>query len=281
MFGYIKPYSQELLVKEYELYRAAYCGVCRCMQKHTGRLSSLTLSYDIVFLAFVRLLLEDEKLKTEPRRCIVHCSRKRLIAEENDTLVYCAKISAILGYGKLKDDIDDGNFFQKIRDLVALPVLARAKKLAGLNDLGDEIFAILKRLDEKEKNAENGELCADLFGEILGLVFSYKIDEKYRKLAYDIGYHTGRFIYFADAAEDFLEDCKRDEYNPYRVIYKDALTEENKLEIKTSLTLELEAIAKAVELLPYNDRISEENIIKNTVYFGMPKRISFLEGRKG
>jgi hypothetical protein len=61
------------------------------------------------------------------------------------------------------------------------------------------------------------------------------------------------------------------------VLYGDALSEENKREIKTSLTLELEAIAQKIELLPYENRVSEENIIKNTVYFGMPKRLSFLE----
>lgn len=277
MFGYIKPYSPELLVKEYELYRAVYCGVCRSMQNNTGRLSALTLSYDIVFLAFVRFLLTDEKIKTEKRRCIVHCTNKRLIAEQNDTLVYCAKISAILGYGKLKDDIEDGGFFRKIRDLLALPVMARARKLAELDTLGEEIFSRLEKLSSAERESASGEISADLFGEILALVFSYELDEKYKDLAYGIGYHMGRFIYFADAAEDFDDDCKKKEYNPYRVLYGDALTEENKREIKTSLTLELEAIAQKIELLPYENRVSEENIIKNTVYFGMPKRLSFLE----
>ena len=28
MFGYVKPAYPELLVKEYELYRAVYCGIC-------------------------------------------------------------------------------------------------------------------------------------------------------------------------------------------------------------------------------------------------------------
>ena len=36
-------------------------------------------------------------------------------------------------------------------------------------------------------------------------------------------------------------------------------------------------LSKYIELLPYGQRSAEENIIKNTVYFGMPKRISFLE----
>lgn len=281
MFGYVKPYSQELLVKEYELYRAAYCGVCRSMKNNTGIFSPFTLSYDIVFLAFVRLIILDEELKTEKSRCMLHCAHKRLIAEENETLVYCAKVSALLGYGKLKDDISDSGIFGKIRDVAALPILLRAKKLAALDDLGERIFTLLEELSKAEKENQNGEKPADLFGEILGEVFSYGLDNykdgKYKSLSYKIGYHLGRFIYYADASEDFDSDCKKDEYNPFRVLYGNSLTDENRSEIKTSLTLELELLAKYIELLPFGERSAEENIIKNTVYFGMTKRISFLE----
>lgn len=281
MFGYVKPYSQELLVKEYELYRAAYCGVCRSMKNNTGIFSPFTLSYDIVFLAFVRLIILDEALKTEKSRCMLHCTHKRLIAEENETLVYCAKVSALLGYGKLKDDISDSGIFGKIRDIAALPILLRAKKLAALDDLGERIFTLLEELSKAEKENQNGEKPADLFGEILGEVFSYGLDNykdgKYKSLSYKIGYHLGRFIYYADASEDFDSDCKKDEYNPFRVLYGNSLTDENRSEIKTSLTLELELLAKYIELLPFGERSAEENIIKNTVYFGMTKRISFLE----
>ena len=281
MFAYVKPYSQELLVKEYELYRAAYCGICRAMKNNTGLLSPFTLSYDIVFLAFVRLLILDESLETEPSRCILHCTHKRLIAKENETLVYCAKVSALLGYGKLRDDISDNGFFGKIRDLALLPVLLRAKRLAALNELGKSIFSLLGKLSEAEKENSDGEISADIFGEILGEIFSYGLDSceggKYKELSFKIGYHMGRFIYYADASEDFVRDCKNNEYNPYHLLYGDTLTDENKSEIKTSLMLELDELSKYIELLPYRQRSAEENIVKNTVYFGMTKRISFLE----
>ncbi|MBE6695659.1 MAG: hypothetical protein E7587_04320 [Ruminococcaceae bacterium] len=281
MFGYVKPYSQELLVKEYELYRAVYCGVCRAMKNNTGVLSPFTLSYDIVFLAFVRFLITEEAPKTEPSRCLLHCTHKRLIAEENETLVYCAKVSALLGYGKLKDDLTDSGIFGKLRDLALLPVLLRAKKLAALDGLGESIFRLLEKLSQAENENQSGEAPADLFGEILGEIFSYGLDKyeggKYKSLSHKIGYHMGRFIYYADASEDFARDCKKEEYNPYRILYGDTLTDENKKEIKTSLMLELDELSKYIELLPYGQRSAEENIIKNTVYFGMPKRISFLE----
>ena len=55
MFGYIKPDIPHLKVVDYELYKASYCGLCKAMGKKTGCLSSLTLSYDFAFLAFMRL----------------------------------------------------------------------------------------------------------------------------------------------------------------------------------------------------------------------------------
>ena len=58
MFGYVRPYVPDLRVREHELYRAVYCGLCRSMGKHTGCASSFTLSYDFVFLAAVRMVLE-------------------------------------------------------------------------------------------------------------------------------------------------------------------------------------------------------------------------------
>ena len=54
MFGYIKPLTPELRIREHECYRAYYCGLCRAMGKCTGQCSRMTLSYDFVFLAAVR-----------------------------------------------------------------------------------------------------------------------------------------------------------------------------------------------------------------------------------
>ena len=53
MFGYIKPDIPELKMKENELYKAVYCGLCKTMGKCTGCASQLTLNYDFAFLAML------------------------------------------------------------------------------------------------------------------------------------------------------------------------------------------------------------------------------------
>ena len=37
MFGYVKTVRGELRIREYEYYRASYCGLCRAMGKCTGQ----------------------------------------------------------------------------------------------------------------------------------------------------------------------------------------------------------------------------------------------------
>jgi hypothetical protein len=53
VFGYIKPFKPELKFKEFDLYKAYYCGLCKAMGKKYGFLSRLTLSYDFTFIALL------------------------------------------------------------------------------------------------------------------------------------------------------------------------------------------------------------------------------------
>ena len=130
MFGYVKPYHSELLLREYEFYRAAYCGVCRAMRRETGYLSSLSLSYDVVFLALCRMLLTDREVSCKHKRCIAHPLKKRACLSENEALSYAARVSAMLSYEKLLDDKLDGGFFKRLCLLPVLPVFKRASRRA-------------------------------------------------------------------------------------------------------------------------------------------------------
>ena len=85
-----------LRVSEYEFYRGAYCGLCAAMNKRTGAASSMTLSYDMVFLALVRGALTGERYILKKKRCAVHPIKKRTMMLPNGALDYTAQINAIL-----------------------------------------------------------------------------------------------------------------------------------------------------------------------------------------
>ena len=277
MFGYVKPHNAELLVKEYELYRALYCGVCRSMRKYTGALSSCGLSYDIVFLAVVRSVLSGDKITAERRNCVVHPLKKRNMADENPSLVYAAGVSAILAYHKLCDDARDEGIWGKIKTFIPLIVMRRAAKKAKMPELFKKIGDFMRSLCREEAKKDGSlDLCADIFGELLAECFSYGLSGEEYTLASEMGKHLGRFIYITDASDDYEKDIKKNRYNPYAVIYgKEGLSETAKEEIALTLHLELQAICDVTERLSYNGRTPEENIIKNTVYLGLPKVIPF------
>ena len=50
MFGYIRPRRDTLLVRDYDRYRAAYCGLCRALGKRCGFAARFLVSYDMTFL---------------------------------------------------------------------------------------------------------------------------------------------------------------------------------------------------------------------------------------
>ena len=139
MFGYVREYSPELKVKEAGLYKAVYCGLCKSMGKCTGDCSRLTLSYDVTFLAVVRLAIEQTPYCIKQKRCIVHPLKKRAIMDNNAVLEYCARASALLSYGKLCDDISDSRGVKRIVSVIIKPFLSSAKKRAGLSELYDKI----------------------------------------------------------------------------------------------------------------------------------------------
>lgn len=280
MFGYVKPVVSELLVKEHEFYRATYCGICRAMKKHTGALSNVTLSYDSVFLALVRMLyIDDAAFSARRRRCIAHPLKKRPMLDENEAIKYTARAFAVLTYYKLRDDLHDERGLKRLASGAVQPITSHANAKASLGALGEIVADRLAKIDALEaEKCQSVDAPAALFGELLGEIFAAGLPEGERLVPYELGYHLGKFIYAADAAEDYAEDKKRGRYNPYVLLYGgEPLSAENKQSIKCALLLECKRIEAAVNLLPFGTRATIENIINNIIYLGLVKRIEFLD----
>lgn len=280
MFGYVKPVQSELLVKEYDFYRATYCGICRSMKKHTGFFSNLSLNYDGVILALARMLyIPDNEISAKMKRCVAHPLKKRCMLTVNPATEYTARAFAILAYYKLKDDISDEGAAKKLFTLPVRPILSSGAKKAKIPDVAEIIKNKLSEITRLEReNSPSVDEPAHLFGELLGEVFAHGIEHKTAPALKEFGYHLGRFIYAADAAEDYERDRKEGKYNPYVLLYeKKPLSPENKQSIKCALILECKKMEAAVNLLPFGNRYTIENIIKNVIYLGLPKRIGFLD----
>jgi len=281
LFGYVKVNSPELKVKEYELYRGTYCGLCRAMGKCTGQCSRMTLSYDFAFLTLVRVSVEQTPLAFSPRRCPIHPLTKRSVMEHNPTLAYCARAAALLNYHKVRDDLADEKGVKRLTAMLALPFVAHARKRAtraGLADLDDFITEKLRELSRIEASDDNSvDLPAAAFGELLGGILSYGLEEPEKRITAALGLAVGKWIYLADALDDWQKDAKKHRYNPFLKLYgTDCPTKEQLQSIRDALKNGLFSAESAMDLIEF-EHPEIKNILYNILYLGMPQQIDQIQ----
>lgn len=71
MFGYVRPVREELKCRDFDLYKATYCGLCGAMRRRYGWLAPMFLNYDFTFLA---LLLSEPEERFAPCRGRCHAN---------------------------------------------------------------------------------------------------------------------------------------------------------------------------------------------------------------
>ena len=271
MFGYVRAKREELTVREDTLYRAAYCGLCKEMGRCTGQCSRLTLSYDMVFLYLVRMALRGETPSAKKGRCLLHPLKARQIVQSDAELSYAARASALLAYGKLRDDLCDERGWKRFAKQLAHPFLAHAKKRADLAELYAKIETHLAALSAVEQEKRPSvDAPAEIFGALLADVFAYDLSGDAARLAREIGFRTGRFIYAADAADDIAEDAKSGSYNPFLLLYGAEPDAEQQKVIDMAMRFDLTALAAAIDLMETHPLLP---MIRNIIYLGMPSVI--------
>lgn len=219
MFGYIRPFTPELKVRENELYGAVYCGLCKSMGRGTRFYSRLSLSYDAVFLALVLASLRGERFVTEEGRCGLNPFRKKLIAADSPLLRFCSAASAELTYYSVIDRVNDERGMKRLGARLLLPAVRRMKKNAEKIYPFDTAY-IEKCLGElsaiESEESPDLDRAAECSGKLLSYIFECGAPDGKRESAGYIGMCTGKFIYTADACDDLEKDEKNGAYNPLR-----------------------------------------------------------------
>ena len=106
MFGYIITNKDELKIKDYNLYRSFYCGLCQKLKKNYGFIGQLSLSYDMTFLILLLTGLYEESPTQSTCKCIAHPFEKHPISSNSFT-AYAADMNLLLTYYKCLDDWTD------------------------------------------------------------------------------------------------------------------------------------------------------------------------------
>ena len=216
MFGYVRPFTPELKVRELEDYKAVYCGLCRTMGKRHGFLARFALNYDFAFLAML-LSAGDASCRTTQCRCPAHPFRRRKMCIQMTALDVAADESMILSYHKLQDDVADHGFLRGLPARIASFALRRAyrKAAAAQPEFDRNVVACLKELHmlEQEKSSSL-DRPADTFARILKAAAPVTGEEGRDRALEQLLYHVGRWIYLIDAWDDRNQDGQTGAYNP-------------------------------------------------------------------
>ncbi len=268
MYGYIRPYVNELRVNEYKRFRTAYCGLCEALRHEYGFAARFLVSYDMTFLAL--LSLEGAEIP-EGRRCPVHPFRKLPCVCGNDVLTDAADFSVILACEKLRDDAADESGFASLRAKIVGSFLKRAYRKASSKKpmLAENTAACLAELSKLEAGGSVSlDETADCFAHLLAFSASGAKGGSAGRVRAEILYHIGRAVYILDAVDDFAEDRRKGRFNPLCVRYEgDILSYEEKKAVRGTLNASLSRAMSAAELLP--DTVWKP-IIENTISLGVP-----------
>lgn len=263
MFGYIRTDKPELKIKDFDKYRAYYCGLCRKLKQKYGLTAQLMLNYDMVFLILLLSGLDDCNTKKERHSCMVYPLKHDFL--ENIYTDYCADMLVILGYFKAKDDFHDerkisGKTFSILLNRAFLKCKSKYPKKT------DEIKRNLESLSLLEKsNCSDIEKLSDLSGSVLGEVFKYPKSEWTDEL-YKTGYYIGRYIYVLDAFDDVEKDIKNNQFNLLIKDFTGLSNETFNKKYELILKQNIAQASKEIEELPIIENI---DIIRNIIYSGV------------
>ncbi len=268
MFGYIKAYKPELRLKEWEMYKAVYCTLCKHLGKKYGIFSRFTLSYDFTFLCMLNMSLKDCDIDVTRKSCAFNpLKRCNYCKGADDDFDFPAAAAMIMVYYKLLDNIADEKGIKKIGYQIIKPLFSGAHKKASQSfpDIEQIIKAYILEQDKLEKaGCDNLDEAANPTATALSRLFMMCADDELNKRALErLGYCMGRYIYITDALSDYNDDIKRGRYNPLK--NDKNYHERAKIQIDACIT---EAI-KAFELI---DIKRFKNILGNIIYLGLEQK---------
>ena len=261
MFGYVVMNRPEMKIKDYDLYRSFYCGLCRELRDRYGISGQITLTYDLTFVTLLLSGLYEPPTKKGTSRCIVHPVRRQPV-RKNEFKEYAEDINVFLSYYNCVDDWTDE---KKLSRLAYSRLLERKDKKAEAL-WKNKTSVIIRHLNEISAMEKAGETDIDrisgCFGKIMEEILVYKEDQWELALR-RMGFYLGKFIYLMDAFDDVEEDMEKGNYNPFA---QDYIIEGFEEKVRQILIMMMAEACREFEKLPI---IKYADILRNILYSGV------------
>lgn len=273
MFGYVVPDKPNMFIKDFNLYRAYYCGLCKCIGKQYGQMMRFSTNYDITFLnALLHNVMEVEP-QLAMESCVLSPFKKKPIVLVDELSKTVTDINTMLAYYKLKDDISDEKSFKAWFATFFL-IKGKYKKAKKRNP---KIDAILQEGYALQSIAESSDASVDSaahpFAQLLAKTVECVTQDKSNQYIYKLVYNLGRWVYFVDAIDDVQDDYAHKRFNPFLKGYdfKDRATfiADKKDDLEFLLTSAQNEMAECFKHL--KSTISE-GVLTNILWHGLRER---------
>ncbi len=277
MFGYVTPEKAELKIKEYEVFKAYYCGLCRSIGRRSS-VSRVGLTYDMTFLSILLSAIYSEKMEVQKGFCSLKM-RKIGIITEDSCIGYTADMNILLCNRKLMDNYRDD---KKLIYLAGAALVKNKKSCGCLEDRLQTIDNCLGKINTLEREGcSNIDEISHYFANLTGEIFTFR-DDNNGKILRNMGYNLGKWIYIIDAFDDIERDIKSGSYNAilknygYKGQEIGSFKKEIIENVKFTLIRCLQQMSVAYELLSLK---RNKGLLDNIIYLGLEQKTrNVLEG---
>lgn len=224
IFGYLKPYKDEMKLSEYERYKKYYCTLCTELSKF-GFISRFFLSYELTFL-----LIFLDGISKEQEICDYKCPFHK--PKKNNVSICALEFAAFINYWliikKFEDDYNDSNNFLIKFIINQANKFLKHNKLYKLRSQKFEVVieSLSNQLEEYyyiENHSEDFDTLSNGFASFLSGLFEAYFSQYENNIDISIinkiSFNVAKLIYVADAFDDYLRDVKKERFNPLRGIF--------------------------------------------------------------
>ena len=218
MFGYVRADTPYLFIKDEQLYRAMYCGVCKGIGSVCGQPARMGLTYDAAFLSIILHNIAGIDVKLTKQRCLAHCIRARQMSNVDELTKIVGALNIALAYYKCVDDILDGDK-GGVKKLWFQDGFRRVKKkYPAVAELVQKHITAQAKMEKAQ--TDSVDRAADATASLLAEFSDYALGEKSTPYTHNLFYALGKWIYLIDALDDYDKDVKKGSYNPFYLAYK-------------------------------------------------------------
>lgn len=216
MFGYIQPDRPYLFYKDEVLYKALYCGLCKSIGNGCGQVARTALSYDLAFLSALLHNIGNANVQIKKRRCAFHI-KSRPMALPDETTALLGFVNSALAYYKLLDDKDDGDARGLFRFLYKKGFKRAVRRHPALVEI---IETQMKAQTETERaGCSVIDMACEPTAVMMQKISDYVLGDYATEHTAALCYDLGKWVYLADALDDYDKDVKKGRYNVLHNVY--------------------------------------------------------------